>query len=292
MSPILFTALHCLLSASGVCYALEIQYHHVASGGLKTCGICSVLYVCVSSCNLSPRSDYNRFVLLGLYRHLSIFPSPAPGRSYALYDVLTNFKIELHSANIVQICVFTFGIITLLWFSYLHLCNRVRYVCFSHNLSILAKKNNPISSNKFPPLLPLLLLGLLLELEKYQILFFIIRRNPNFGSLIYLLHKFSKTTSRPIFNALSFYIFNALSFYISSISVTPFACIVGLVVFQIWTYSIEKCVPFWLPMLLSLISNDIHLNPGPPSHLQNNFFNFMTIFTEFILLKHTSLIMT
>ena len=49
-------------------HAQEMQYHHVASGGLKTCGICSVLYVCVSSCNLSPRSDYNRFVLLGLYR--------------------------------------------------------------------------------------------------------------------------------------------------------------------------------------------------------------------------------
>ena len=67
-SSILFSALHCLLSASGVRYALEIQYHHVASGGLKTCGICSVVYVCVSSCNLSPRSGYNRFVLLGLYR--------------------------------------------------------------------------------------------------------------------------------------------------------------------------------------------------------------------------------
>ena len=53
MSSILFSTLHCLLSASGVCYALEIQYHHVASGGLKTCGICSVLHVCVSSCNLS-----------------------------------------------------------------------------------------------------------------------------------------------------------------------------------------------------------------------------------------------
>ena len=98
-------------------------------------------------------------------------------------------------------------------------------------------------------------------------LFFIIRINPNFGSLIYLLLKFSKTTSRSIFNALSFYIF--------SISVTPFACIVSLFVFQIWSYSIKKCVPFWLPILLILISNDIHMNPGPPSHLQNNFFNFM-----------------
>ena len=47
MLSILFSALHCLLSARGVCYALEIKYHHVPSGGLKTCGICSVLYVCV-----------------------------------------------------------------------------------------------------------------------------------------------------------------------------------------------------------------------------------------------------
>ena len=61
-------------------------------------------------------------------------------------------KIELNSANFVQICVFTFGSITLRWFSYLHLCHRVRYVCFPHNLSILAK-NNPISSDKFPPIL-------------------------------------------------------------------------------------------------------------------------------------------
>ena len=42
MPSILFSALHCLLSASAVCYAQEIQYHHVASGGLKISGICSV----------------------------------------------------------------------------------------------------------------------------------------------------------------------------------------------------------------------------------------------------------
>ena len=72
--------------------------------------------------------------------HPSTFPTPAPGRSYVLYDVLTNYKIELNFANIVQICSFTFGIITLLRLSYLHLCNCVRHVCCSHNLSILAKK--------------------------------------------------------------------------------------------------------------------------------------------------------
>ena len=169
--------------------------------------------------------------------HPSTFPTPAPGRSYALYDVLTNYKIELNFANIVQICV--------IWLSYLHLCNRVRYVCFSHKLRILV----PISSNKFSLLLPLLLLGLLLELEKYQILFFIIHINPNFGSLIYLLLKFSKTISRSIFNALPFYIF--------SISVTKKLTIQANGVFQI---SIKKCVPLWWLILLILIPDDIYMN--------------------------------
>ena len=52
MSSILFSALHCLLSAGGVCYALETKYHHVASGGLKTCGICPVLYCYMCVCRL------------------------------------------------------------------------------------------------------------------------------------------------------------------------------------------------------------------------------------------------
>ena len=146
-------------------------------------------------------------------------------------------------------------------------------------------KINPISTNTFPLLLSLLLLGLLLEMEKDQIVFFITHTNLNFGSLIDLLLKFNKTASR--------FLFNALSLYILSISVTPLACIVSLFVFQNWTFSIKKCVPYWLPILLILISNDIHLNPGPSTHLQNNF-NFMNwnlnslIFTVFTLLKLTT----
>ena len=45
-------------------------------------------------------------------------------------------------------------------------------------------------------------------------------------------------------------------------------------VFQIWCHSLRKNVPFWLPTILILLSNDIHLNPGP--HFQSNFFNVMT----------------
>ena len=46
-------------------------------------------------------------------------------------------------------------------------------------------------------------------------------------------------------------------------------------VFQIWSFSFNKNVPFWVPMLLILMSNDIHLNPGPQTNLQNNCLNFM-----------------
>ena len=100
-------------------------------------------------------------------------------------------------------------------------------------------------------------------MEKDQIVFFITRTNLNFGSLIDLLLKFNKTASR--------FLFNALSLYILSISVTPLACIVRLFVFQNWAFSIEKCEPYWLSILLILISNDIQLNPGQSTHLQNNF---------------------
>ena len=45
-------------------------------------------------------------------------------------------------------------------------------------------------------------------------------------------------------------------------------------VFQIWCHSLKQNVPLWLPIILILLSNDIHLNPGP--HFQNNLFNFMS----------------
>ena len=65
-----------------------------------------------------------------------------------------------------------------------------------------------------------------------------------------------------------------MTLFIFSIAVTPAICILGLLVFQIWCYSYAKRVPHWLPIILIVISNDIHLNPGP--HYQSNFFNVMS----------------
>ena len=95
------------------------------------------------------------------------------------------------------------------------------------------------------------MLGLLIELESSQILLFVVLMNPNFGRLIELLLNFSKIVSRTIF----------ITFLI-------------LFVFQIWTFSFKKNVP-WVPFLLILLSNDIQLNPGPQPNLQNNCLNFI-----------------
>ena len=45
-------------------------------------------------------------------------------------------------------------------------------------------------------------------------------------------------------------------------------------VFQIWCHLYTKNEPHWLPIILIILSNDVHLNPGP--QFQNNFFNFMS----------------
>ena len=71
--------------------------------------------------------------------HPSHFPTPVFRRSCVLHNAL-NYKFELNFPNFVQICLFTFGIIILLWLSYLHLCNHVRYVCFTTDLGTLTKK--------------------------------------------------------------------------------------------------------------------------------------------------------
>ena len=64
------------------------------------------------------------------------------------------------------------------------------------------------------------------------------------------------------------------SIYIFSTAVTPASYLICLVVFQIMGYALVKRVPQWLFVLLILLANDIHMNPGPQYH--NTFFNFMT----------------
>ena len=169
------------------------------------------------------------YVYCLLYAHFTPPPTSPPTRRKSLdfcNETIvnpTNYKIEINFSNILQICVVSFGIIILLWLSYLYtICNHVRYVCFAANLSLLSKEKTFISSQVLSILLSILILGLLFEIEDDQILLFIIRMNPNHEILLQLFFNLRKIISR------------------FSIAITPVACTLSLIVFQIWSCSLRK----------------------------------------------------
>ena len=73
--------------------------------------------------------------------HPSPCPILTPRRAYDI-DNEGNiyYKIELKFLNVLQMFILSFGMITLLRLSCLHLYNHVRYVCFTTNLSLHSKK--------------------------------------------------------------------------------------------------------------------------------------------------------
>ena len=206
----------------------------------------------------------------------SIFVTPAPTPSLPPLKIFynkgsfysKNYQIDTNDGNIFQIFIFASGILSLLWLSLLQLCDHVKHISFNTDLNTRRKERILKSPDCFWSYLSLNMLGLLLcECPDFSLLIFIISlSNTNYGSVVNLMLKFSKIVSR--------FIFSILSIYIYSIALTPVTCIISLMVFQIWCHSLRENVPFWLPTILILLSNDIHLNPGP--HFQSNFFDFMT----------------
>ena len=187
-------------------------------------------------------------------------------------DLIKTQISEINCCNIFQIFILGFGVITLLWLSYLELCNHVRYVTFNTNLSTCNRRKIRFNSHLcFSTYLSLILNGLLIyeiisEYSDNIILLLFMHNNPNIGNFINLALKFSKIVSR------TFFITHPIFFF--SISVSPATHILCIIVFQIWCHSCTRNVPHWLPIILIILSNDINLNPGP--HFQHNFFNFMS----------------
>ena len=162
--------------------------------------------------------------------------------------------------------IFALGFSTLLWLSLLQLCNHVNFVAFNTNSCTQRKVATSKLPDYFWSYLSFTMLGLLFcECPDYPLLMFIISINQSYTSVVNFILKFRKIVSHSIFSIISIYIY--------SIALSPATCILALMVFQIWCHSLTKNVPLWLPTILLLLSNDIHLKSGP--HLQNNFFNFM-----------------
>ena len=159
------------------------------------------------------------------------------------------------------------GLSILLGLLCLNLCYRVRYVTFNTRLNLLSKKK-PIPELYESGLsyFSVIMFGLFLsECEKEQILLIIIVANINFGWVAYFVLKLRKIISGAFFIILSICLF--------SIAVTPATSILCILVFEIGCLLFTKHIPSWLPLFLVLLSNDIHVNPGP--HFNNSFFNFI-----------------
>ena len=77
-----------------------------------------------------------------------------------------------------------------------------------------------------------------------------------------------------IIKLISLMLFLTSSLFIFTIAVTPVTNIFSVLLFQIVCYSLIKFLPPWVSTLLILLSNDIHLNPGP--QYPPKFLNFMT----------------
>ena len=116
---------------------------------------------------------------------------------------------------------------------FLHLCNHVKYVTLDTNLCTRHKVTTPKLPDCFWSFWSLTMLGLLFcECPDFPLLMFIISINSSSGRLVNLTLRFGKIMPRTIFCILSIYIY--------SISLTPATCILSLVVFQIWFYSLTK----------------------------------------------------
>ena len=103
------------------------------------------------------------------------------------------------------------------------------------------------------------------ECENDEILLSIIFVNLKFGCIAYCVLKFRK-----IFLGAFLFLVYILFFCIAVTLVTFTLC---TVIFQIGCLSITKNIPPWLSLFLTVLSNDIHVNPGP--HFHNSVFNFI-----------------
>ena len=209
---------------------------------------------------------------------LYVFLTPSPPISSSMEDTGQTFKCKrrLNSVNptlnvrfcdVFNLIILGIGVTSILWVSYLYVLNSANFVSYDTNLNLYRKKKNISPTQFIWTCISFFLLGLLFyECSPYIPLMFFIEQNPNFGSIVILKRKFCNTVSRTLTIFLSVYIF--------SLAITPAASILCLLVTQIQGHLWTKNTPYWLPLFLILLSNDIEMNPGPYYH--HNFFNFMT----------------
>ena len=163
--------------------------------------------------------------------------------------------------------IFGLVLLTLLWLLFIYLCYHVRYVTFNTDLSICGQNRRFI----FPPCILIIsfmfLFGFLLTEYFFDLtLWSFSYINFEYVNPVKLSRRSRKAVVQISLWTSLIYIFFTATTYV--------ACIFCLLVFQIFCHFSMRTTQSWLPIILIILSNDIHLNPGP--EYNNNFFNFMS----------------
>ena len=175
-----------------------------------------------------------------------------------------NFSLTVQ--DIPKILILLFGLILITSLLYLQLCIHVRYVTFNTNLSVCIKQQKYDLASPQSIMLyevSLILCGLCLT-EVPDFFPFLWLTCPDYGSIVNL--------SLKLYNILSRILFFTSSLCMFYLATSPTGNILCIVILQITCYSFTRNIPQWLPFLLIKLSNDVHLNPGPP--FQNNYFTW------------------
>ena len=190
--------------------------------------------------------------------------------SYASYSH-NNYKFYVLDINFYQIALLGILLVSFSSISLSYLSKIFRFVPFHHSLNLL--KPRSISNNR-PPLKDssisfdfVVLLYTVLLLKNHELLFF----SCLFSNLEFLPSwKFLLQLSTYLHRICQFSLM--LTMFISA--TTPFSHTLCLFTFQIFCTSVDSITVSWLPILLIILSHDIHPNPG--HNFKQNFLNFMT----------------
>ena len=196
------------------------------------------------------------------------YPIPPTSTTFIRKDfentIISNVTtIQITLLDTIKICILGVLIVTVLAKFLFNLCNSVKFIMFTTNLSTRTKTNTNRKAC-IQPLIFSVLYGLLLT--EYEESWFFLLCNLNiYSSCLKLPHKDTiKYFSRVLFILINLYIF-----CLSDSIICHTLC---LITFQNFCYFFTKKYPPWLPAILIMLSNDVHQNPGP---FHNSYFKFM-----------------
>ena len=205
------------------------------------------------------------FLLVYLCNIVTNFNSPSPTlptltKDYKNKSCQKVTSIQISSLGAVKISVLGVSIIIILVKLLFHLCNFVSFIKFTSNLSIRLKMRSD-EQVCLSPVIMSFLYGLLLS--EYEESWYYLLLNLNTTQITFKL---------PIKKYFSKVTFLVISIYIFSISNSLPCNILCIITFQNCCYFFNKKHPQWLSIILLILSNDIHQNPGP---FTNSYFTFM-----------------